>query len=125
VVVPVGSNVNEVDVGTLAKSLVTIGTVVDVGRHQALLAQELVALLGALILIVAKSNNLNTGDTAETDNCTVTTHTKTNERYANCLDWSNSKIKNVFLTCRALRSLNYDSTFVPMPFCRGRKRLSL
>ena len=67
-VLPVGSNVNEVDVRTLAKLLITFLAIVDGSRSEAILAQTLVLLSGTLFLKVAEGYNcclLYTSDAAD------------------------------------------------------------
>ena len=78
-VLPVGGDIHEVDVRTLAQRLVALLAIIYGGRSQSVLAQALVLLLCTLLYEVAKSNNLNTRDKAEVLNSTRTTHAKTNE----------------------------------------------
>ena len=125
VVVPVGSHVDEVDVGALAKFLVAILAEVDVGRRQAGLLQIALAGFCAAFLIVAKRNDLHAGNVAETVHCTRTAHAETYEGHAHRLDFRGSEAEHMLLTCRAFGSFCHDGTFVPMPLRRGRERLCL
>jgi hypothetical protein len=125
VVVPVGSNVYEVDVVALAELLITLLAVVDVGGDQVSIAEVLLASLSASLFIVAESNNLNTGDVSETHYSPGTTHTETYETYAYGLELGSGEAEYVLLTSGTLGSFNYESTLVPMCLGRGRKRLSI
>ena len=123
-VIPVGSNINEVNVCTLADFLITLGTRVDVCGLQTSLAQVVLALLSALCLIVAESYNLNTGDVAEAHNSTGATHTQTYESHAYGLQLVGCQTEYMLLASRTFGGFHYDSTLVPMPLCAGRKGLS-
>ena len=82
-VVPIGSNVNKVNVGTLAEFLITLLAAVDECRGQTCLAQIFLAGFGTTSLIVAQSNNLSARNVSETSYGTRTAHTKTYECYTN------------------------------------------
>ena len=79
VVFPVGGDINDVDVLTLAEFFVTLLAVIDLGRGHPGLAQNVLASLGTLLLVVAKGHNLHTGNIAPTLNGTGATHTQTDE----------------------------------------------
>ena len=117
---PVGSDVNEVDIRTLAKLLISLLAIVNGSRSQSVLAQTLVLLLCTLLNEVAKSNNLNTRDKAEVLNSTRTTHAKTYETNAYGLHLRQSQTQHVFLTSRTLRSFDNNFPLVPMPLGIGR-----
>ena len=88
-VVPVGSDVNQVDVWALAQFLVTLFSAVDGSRFQALLAQEFLRFLSALLLVIAKSHDFNTRNVAESHHRPWSTHTESHESHAHGLQfWS-------------------------------------
>ena len=122
---PVGSDVYEVDVGALAQLLISLLAIVNGSRSQSVLAQALVLLLCTLLYEVAKSNYFNTRDKAEVLYCTRTTHAKTNETDAYGLHLRQSQTKHVFLSGRTFGSFNNDFTLVPMPLGIGRERLCI
>jgi hypothetical protein len=124
VVVPVGSYVNEINVVTLAEFLVTLLTRIDVCRLKTSLTEIILTLFCALCLIVAKSNNFYTRDVAETHYRPRTTHTQTNEGHTHGLQLWSCQTQNMLLTCRALGTLHYNGTLIPMPLGAGRKGLS-
>ena len=122
---PVGSDINEVDVGALAQLLISLLAIVNGSRSQSVLAQALVLLLCTLLNEVAKSNYFNTRDKAEVLNSTRTTHAKTYETDAYGLHLRQSQTQHVFLSGRTFGSFNNDFTLVPMPLGIGRERLCI
>jgi hypothetical protein len=114
VVVPVGSNVYEVDVVTLAKFLITLLTIVDVSGHETSVAEVLLASLCTTFFVVTKSNNLYTRDVSETHNSPRTAHTETYETYAYGFELGSGETEYVLLTSGTLGSLNYDCALIPM-----------
>ncbi|CDF23021.1 uncharacterized protein BN736_00910 [Prevotella sp. CAG:617] len=121
VVFPVGSDVYEVDVFAFANFLVSLFTVVDVCRWKTGFTQELLAAFGTRFLVVAEGYNLYTGDVSEALYSTGTTHTQTYEGNAYAFHFRSGQVQSVFLSGRAFRRVNYDGSFVPMPFGVGRK----
>ena len=121
VVVPVGGDVNQIDVVALADFFITFLTIINIRRFQTYLAQFGLASLCTLLLVIAESYDFHTGDVAETNDGPRTTHAETNECHTHCFDGSGSQTEHVLLTGRALGSVNHDGTLVPMPFGAGRK----
>ena len=122
-VVPVGSDVNQVDVRALAQFLVTLFTAVDGSWLQALLAQEFLRFLCAFLLIVAESHDFNPRDMAESHHRPWSTHTKPHESHAHGLQLWSPESQYVLLSGRTFWSFHYDSTLVPMPLGIRRQRL--
>ena len=124
VVVPVSSNVNEVDVITLAEFFITLFARINSCRSQTYLAEEILWLFCTFCFIVTKSHNFYTRDVAETHHCPRATHTQTHESNTYCLDRSSCQAQHMFLTCRTCRSVNHNGTLVPMPLSGWWQRLS-
>ena len=122
-VVPIGSDVNQVDVWALAQFLVTLFSAVDGSRFQALLAQEFLRFLSALLLVIAKSHDFNTRDMAESHHRPWSTHTESHESHAHGLQFWSLESQYVLLSGRTFGSFHYDSTLVPMPLGIRRQRL--
>ena len=125
VVVPVGSHVNEVDVGALAKFFVAVFAEIDVSGRQVCFFKITLAGFCATFFIVAKGNDLHAGNVAETVHGTGTAHAEAYESHAHRLDFRSGEAEHMLLTCRAFGSFCHDGTFVPMPLRRRRQRLSL
>jgi hypothetical protein len=118
-VVPVGSDVHEVDVVALAELLIALLAEVDVGGLQTLSAERLLASLSAGLLIVTESYYLYAGDVGKACHSTGTTHAETYEAYAHNLQLGSGEAERMLLTNRALGSFNYKCTLVPMGLGRG------
>ena len=84
-VIPVGSDVNQVDVLALAQLLVALGSTVDIGRLQSLLAEILLRFLSSSLLIITKGNDFYTRNVAETHHRPWTTHSQTHKAHTYCL----------------------------------------
>ena len=84
-VIPVGSDVNQVDVLALAQLLVTLGSAVDVGRLQSLLAEILLRFLSSSLLIITKCNDFYTWNVAETHHRPWSTHSQPHKAHTYCL----------------------------------------
>ena len=82
VVEPVGGNIHQIDVIALAKLLVALLAVVDVGCRQTGLAQNLVAGLSTIFLIVAEGHDLRTIDVGPPLNSSGPPHAQTHESHA-------------------------------------------
>ena len=123
VVVPVGSYIYQVDVGTLAQLLVTLFAAVDGCRGQSGITQILLASLGARCFIVTQSHNLYTGDVAEAFHSAWSAHTQTHEAHSYSGHLGSGEAQYILLSGRAGGCFHNDGTFVPMPFGAGAKAL--
>ena len=125
VVVPVRSNVHQVNVIALAKFFVTSCTRVNGSGSHTSLAQVLLALLSTLGFVVAQSNNLYTRNVGKTGNSTRTTHTKAHECYAHGLHLGSFQPHHVLLSFRTHRGFHHEGALIPVSLCIRRQRLSL
>ena len=121
VVVPVGSDVHEIDIVALAEFLITLLAKIDVGGHQTCIAERLLASFSASLLVVAESNDFYTRDVAEACHGTRTAHAEAYEAYTYGLELRSGEAKCVFLSGRTLRCFHYKCTFIPMSLGRGRQ----
>ena len=74
--IPVRSNIYQVNVAALTHLFIAIGTTIDNCRRKARLAQKTLAPLRTLLFVVTKSNNLNTGNVTKTIYSSRTTISK-------------------------------------------------
>ena len=84
-VIPVGCNINKVDVGALANLFVALLATIDVCRGQTGIAKILLASLCTGFHKVAKSYYLYARNVGETFHGTRTSHAKTNECHPDSL----------------------------------------
>ncbi|CDD19977.1 uncharacterized protein BN769_02292 [Prevotella sp. CAG:732] len=122
-VLPVGGDIHEVDVRTLAQRLVALLAIIYGGRSQSVLAQALVLLHCTLLLIVAESHHLYARDETEVLHGTRSTHSETHESDAHHLLLWQCQAEHILLALRSLRSLNDDFALVPVPLGGRRERL--
>ena len=115
VVVPVSCDIDEIYVVALAELFLGFFAEVDVSGLQSSVAELSLALFSACFFIVAKSNDLYTGDVSETLNSPRATCAKTYETYAYSLELGSCEAECVLLTEGTLGSLNHDSTILPVP----------
>ena len=114
-VVPVGSDIHQVDVLALAQLLVSLFTAVDGSRFQALLAQIFLRFFSTILLVIAESHDFNARDMAETHHRPWSTHTEAHEAHAHGLQFRSLQAQHILLSSRTFRSFNHDSTLIPMP----------
>jgi hypothetical protein len=124
-VIPVRGDIYEVDIIALAELLIALGTGINRSRGKAGLAESLLALLSALGFIIAKSNNLYTGNIGKTGNSTRATHTKAHECHANSLHLGSRQAHYVLLPLRTHGRLYHKGTLVPTRLGVRRQRLCL
>ena len=79
VVVPVGGDIDEVDVRALAEFLIAFLARIDGSRGKAGFAEVGLTVLGTLCLIIAKGHNLHARDERETLYGTRASHAQTHE----------------------------------------------
>ena len=115
VVIPVGSDIDEVDVGALAEFHVTVLAGVDVCGFQPGVAEHFLASFCTCGFIVAESHDFHTGNVAETIDSTGTTHAETHECHANGLNLRSGQIEDMSLTGSTLGAIDDNCTLVPMP----------
>ena len=119
VVIPVGGDIDDVNVLALAEFLITLLTAVDGGRGQTCIAEVLLATLSACLHIVAEGNNLHTGDISPTLHSTGTAHAKSHKAHADGSQLRSRQLHDIGLPCRTLRSVQYDGSFLPVPILVG------
>ena len=115
VVVPVGADVNEVDVGTFAHLNVAIFATVDFGFGHSLLGEVFLARFGTFFFVVAQCHCLSAGNIGEAFNGAGTAHAKSGKAYAHHFELWCGEVNNVLLTFGTNRGVGYDGVAAPVP----------
>ena len=125
VVVPVGGDIDEVDVGALAELLIALLAAIDGGRGKTCIAEILLAAFSTCLHIVAEGNNLHTGDIGPALHSTGTAHAETHEGHTHRLQLRSRELQHIRLPGRALRCVNHNGSLLPVPILIGHgERLS-
>jgi len=109
VMLPVGSDVDEIDIVTIAELLPSIFTsAIGSCCREPCFREELLSLLYTLGVQVTKSLDLYTIKMCESLHSTRTTHPETNEPYTYDLHGLVAKCKHILLTLRADGDIRFD-----------------
>ena len=118
-VVPVGGNINQVDISPLTQRLVSRGAAVYLGRRQPCIAKILLAPLGTALLIITERHNLHTGNVREAAHSTRTAHAQSHKTDSHGGKPRRGEAHHMLLPRRACRSVHDNRTAVPMPLGAG------
>jgi hypothetical protein len=101
--IPVCSDIDEVNVITLAKLFISLLATIDSSRRKACTTQIFLTSFSTHGLIIAKSHDLHAGDVSETRHCPRATHSKTYEAHSNSVERSTTKLQHTLLALHTLR----------------------
>ena len=105
---PVGGDIHQVDVGATAQVLIAILTIIDVCRGHGGFAQDVLAGLGTVTLVVTQRFHLNAGDMGPALHSIRAAHAQPHEGYPHDRNFLNCKSQRRPLTTRSLRHLGHD-----------------
>ncbi len=120
---PVGSDIHEVYVLALAELLVAVLAIIDVGWWQAGFLQNLVAVLGTILLVVAEGHDLRALYISPALHGSWAAHAKTHESHAHHVHLRCCEVECVFLPGLALGHVGHGLPFLyvvrPIKLCEA------
>ena len=119
VVIPVGANIHEVDIGAFAEFHITVFAAIDIGERHACALQIALAVFGTFFFIVAESFHFHAWDIHKSFHSRRSAHTETHESYSHHFDFWASHAYYVLLTGRAFGRFGNDGVACPVPLSVG------
>ena len=108
---PIGHNVDQVEVGTLDELLPrVVGAVVELCRVATILSENGVTLLRAILVKVAEGHDIRTLDEREAIDGTHAAHTETDDTDPDGLELGGTEGQHILLPRRTLRDGSLDHT---------------
>ena len=115
VMLPIGCDIDDVDIFTLAKFFISLFARINDGRGHPGLAKDVLAVLSTCLFIVTKSDDLHTWNMTPTLYCTGATHTQTDKAHTNHTELRSHEIKHIFLTGRTFGHVCHNGMILPFP----------